>query len=81
MTDIPERYGSTSREQAAAHIIEECGEVLAAGGKAIRFGWQAVNPEIPVSDQETNLDWFERELKDLERAIEAYWLQKEDSNG
>ena len=54
-----------------AHVVEECGEVLAAAGKTIRFGVFGVNPELPQSLQETNIDWLSRELEDLEAAIKS----------
>ena len=52
-----------------AHLVEECGEVLAAVGKIQRWGWASVNPELPPSEQESNLVWLMRELCDLKDAI------------
>jgi hypothetical protein len=52
-----------------AHLIEECGETLAAAGKTARFGLSSVNPELPKEQQETNAEWLWRELCDLEGAI------------
>jgi hypothetical protein len=54
---------------ALAHVVEECGEVLAAAGKCQRWGLESVNPELPPAEQETNRDWLIRELDDLEGAI------------
>lgn len=54
---------------ALAHVVEECGEVLAAAGKCQRWGMDSVNPELPPEDQEANRDWLSRELDDLEGAI------------
>ena len=61
------------------HLVEECGEVLAASGKLLRWGPNSVNPELPPEQQETNRDWLLRELDDLEdliararAALEAY---------
>jgi len=54
---------------ALSHVVEECGEVLAAAGKCQRWGMDSVNPELPPEDQETNRDWLSRELDDLEGAI------------
>ena len=51
------------------HLVEECGEVVAAAGKAMRFGTLGVNPHLPESEQETNLDWLKREMADLKGAI------------
>lgn len=52
-----------------AHLIEECGEVLAAAGKLQRWGKESVNPLLPREQQETNIDWLMRELADLKEAI------------
>ena len=54
---------------ALGYLIEECGEVLAAAGKTLRWGLSSVNPELPVSEQETNKAWLLREIKDVEAAI------------
>lgn len=52
------------------HIIEECGELCAAAGKTLRWGPMSVNPELPPAEQETNLVWLRRELKDVREAAE-----------
>lgn len=64
------RYLRPGPDFAIAHLVEECGEVLAAAGKAQRWGLDSVNPEIPANQQETNRDWLLRELRDLDGAIE-----------
>ena len=56
-------------ESCLGHLIEECGEVMAAAGKTVRFGRGSVNPELPISKRETNVDWLSREMIDLEGAI------------
>lgn len=53
-----------------AYLTEECGEVLAAAGKSMRWGLDSANPELPPEEQETNLDWLKRELQDLKYAIQ-----------
>lgn len=53
-----------------AHLVEECGEVLAAAGKTLRWGAQSWNPELPSAERETNINWLSRELADLKSAIE-----------
>lgn len=78
---IKPQYKSKSVEQAIAHIVEECGELIAAYGKGKRWGWQSVNPELPKEQQETNQDWFIRELRDLERAVRAYQYLRVDQQG
>jgi len=50
------------------YLTEECGEVLAAVGKTLRWGLDSRNPE-PGASSETNREWILRELKDLESAI------------
>lgn len=55
---------------ALAHAIEEAGELLAAMGKTLRWGWQSVNPELPHSEQETNAAWVRREIKDVREALD-----------
>src|ERR1019366_3842695 len=54
---------------ALGRFIEECGEVLAAAGKTVRYGWHSYNPLLPVEQRETNEDWLRREMEDLESAI------------
>ena len=62
-------YKPKTIEQKLGYLIEECGEVLAAAGKTIRWGLNSVNPELPPDEAETNSEWIIRELKDLKRAI------------
>ena len=52
-----------SSNEALYIIQEECGEVIQAISKILRFGWEAVNPVIE-SDQ-TNKEHLEEELGDL----------------
>jgi NTP pyrophosphatase (non-canonical NTP hydrolase) len=66
---VKPQYEPKTFEEKLGYLVEECGEVLAATGKTIRWGPDSVNPEIPVEEQETNRDWLLRELKDLTRAI------------
>lgn len=65
-------YEARDEHQAIAHIVEECGEVIAAAGKAFRFGPMSTNPELPPEKRETNIAWFSREIGDLERAIKRW---------
>ncbi len=53
-----------------SHLVEECGETLAAAGKLQRWGPHSVNPELPPADQETNLHWLKREMLDLQLAMD-----------
>jgi hypothetical protein len=63
------KYLQKGFNKQLSHVIEECGEVLAAAGKTQRWGLDSVNPELPKSKQERNGDWLKRELKDLREAI------------
>jgi NTP pyrophosphatase (non-canonical NTP hydrolase) len=62
-------YEPKTIEQKLGYVVEECGEVLAAIGKAQRWGLGACNPELPIPEREYNRDWILRELEDLSRAI------------
>lgn len=59
-------------DKQLAHVVEECGEVLAAAGKTQRWGIHSVNPLLNQDDflfGETNIQWLSRELLDLQQAI------------
>jgi hypothetical protein len=77
------RYLQEGFDPQVAHVAEEIGEAMkvlgdiaAAIGKAGRWGWESVNPELGPEDQETNREWLARalraagpELDDVNRAI------------
>lgn len=63
------RFLPVGFDDQLSHVIEECGEVLAAAGKLQRFGKLSTNPLLPVSEQETNIVWLHRELTDAHIAI------------
>lgn len=71
---IPEPYRARTFDQALSHLIEELGELVSAAGKTGRFGLDAVNPELPPVEQETNFAWMQREFEDV---LDA-WLQLRD---
>ena len=50
-------------------VIEECGELLAAAGKTVRYGWDSQNP-LPGASKETNEAWLRREIWDLRDALD-----------
>jgi hypothetical protein len=62
-------YEPKTREQFYGYLIEECGEVLAAAGKTLRWGEMSANPELPPEKREFNVTWLCREMNDLENAI------------
>lgn len=68
MTD--QKYMRPGLNFAAGKAIEEAGELMAALGKTIRWGWYSVNPELPRAQQETNLVWVKREMADLRGALD-----------
>ena len=61
------QYGFDKR---LSHLIEECGELLAAAGKTQRWGVWSFNPLIPKCDRETNLVWLRREMADVRQALD-----------
>lgn len=67
MTDT--KYIRHDFHSVISHLVEECGEVLAASGKLLRWGPNSSNPELPLDKRETNRDWLLRELDDLEDLI------------
>lgn len=73
MTD--QKYMRRGLDFARGKTIEEAGELLAALGKCIRWGWESANPELPRDQQETNADWVRREMADVRGALDN--LEKE----
>jgi len=66
---MKKEYYPQTDDQKIGYLVEECGEVMAAVGKSLRWGLDSFNPELPSAEQETNRTWIKRELKDLKRAI------------
>lgn len=62
-------YRPETFNQKLGYLVEECGEVLSAVGKTMRWGLDSFNPELTEDKRELNRDWIIRELKDLKRAI------------
>ena len=63
------KYLQDGFDKKLAHVIEECGEFLAAAGKTQRWGAFSVNPELPREMQEFNIDWLGREMMDLSETM------------
>ena len=59
------QYEPHSTTEHLGYLIEECGEVLAAAGKSLRWGLDSSNPELPAEQRETNEAWLRREMVDL----------------
>lgn len=66
---VKRNYIRNDFDSILGHLIEECGEVLAAAGKTLRWGPDSYNPELPKDQRETNLAWLRREVADLEAVI------------
>jgi len=64
------RFLQDGFDKQLSHVIEECGEVLAAAGKTQRWGRESVNPLLPLDKQETNEAWLRRELADLKTSVD-----------
>ena len=75
---MKEEYKPKTPQEKLGYLIEECGEVLAASGKLLRWGADSYNPE-PETSNEDNSEWLNRELKDLRRAIK--FVQEIINNG
>ena len=73
MTDP--KYMRPGLNFARGKAIEELGELQAALGKSLRWGWQSYNPEIPHIERETNAQWVRREIADVRNALDN--LEKE----
>jgi len=65
---VKPQYEPKNMQQRLGYLVEECGEVLAAAGKTIRWGLDGFNPE-PGASRETNAEWLLREIQDLKGAI------------
>lgn len=63
------RFLQDGFDKRLSHLIEECGETIAAAGKLQRHGPYSVNPLLPSAEQETNLAWLRREMSDLRTAM------------
>ncbi len=68
MTDP--KYMRPGLDFAVGKAVEELGELQAALGKTLRWGWSSVNPELPISEQEPNASWVRREIADVRAALD-----------
>lgn len=68
MTDM--KYMRPGLDFARGKAIEELGELQAALGKSLRWGWYSTNPELPPAEQETNAAWVKREMADVRHALD-----------
>ena len=75
---MKEEYRPNTPQQKIGYLAEECGELIAAIGKTIRWGLDSYNPELPIDKQEANRDWILREIKDVKRAIKIVEKEIDD---
>lgn len=68
MTDP--KYMRPGLDFARGKVIEELGELQAALGKSLRWGWESTNPELPIGQRETNIVWVRREMQDVREALD-----------
>ena len=64
------RYLRPGLDFAVGRVVEEAGELLAAVGKTLRWGWDSGNPELPITERERNVTWVRREMRDLREALD-----------
>ncbi|WP_174286656.1 hypothetical protein [Sphingomonas bacterium] len=64
------RFIRDDLDSCVSHVIEECGELLAALGKSQRFGFLSVNPLLVPDEQEVNANWVLREIADVRSAVD-----------
>lgn len=64
------KYMRPGLDFARGKAIEELGELQAALGKSLRWGWESANPELPMHQRETNIVWVQREMKDVRDALD-----------
>lgn len=70
--NVESKYLQKGFEKQLAHVVEECGEVLAAAGKTLRWGRDSIDPTKREGDdhfEETNAEWLLREMDDLTAAM------------
>lgn len=68
MTDP--KYMRPGLDFARGKAMEEAGELVAALGKSLRWGWDSFNPELPRTERESNAHWVRREMKDVREALD-----------
>lgn len=68
MTDL--KYMRPGLDFAVGKAVEELGELQAAIGKSLRWGWDSSNPELPPHKREANQVWVRREIADVRHALD-----------
>jgi hypothetical protein len=65
-----QKYMRPGLDFAVGKAVEELGELQAALGKTLRWGWESTNPELPVADRVTNVAWVRDEMRDVREALD-----------
>lgn len=65
-----QKYMRPGLDFAVGKAVEELGELQAAIGKTLRWGWNSTNPELPPAERETNQVWVRREIADVRHALD-----------
>lgn len=73
-------YMRSGLDFARGKAIEELGELQAALGKSLRWGWQGANPELPPENRETNAAWVRREMADVREALDNLEREMDGNN-
>ena len=68
MTDP--KYMRPGLDFARGKAIEELGELQAALGKSLRWGWTSYNPELPPVERVINAKWVRDEMRDVRGALD-----------
>ena len=55
---------------ARGKAIEELGELQAALGKSLRWGWTSYNPELTPQHRLLNHEWVRAEMQDVRDALD-----------
>ncbi len=64
------KYMRPGLDFAVGKAIEEAGELGAALGKTLRWGWDSYNPDLPPAERESNEQWVRREIADVRGALD-----------
>lgn len=66
---IPPEYVPKTMVAVLGKLSEECGEIVKAVGKTLRFGLLSSNPDVPPEKRRTNQEAILQEIEDLEATI------------
>lgn len=65
-----QKYMRPGLNFAVGKTVEELGELQAALGKTLRWGWNSSNPELPPSERVLNATWVRNEMADVRHALD-----------